>query len=128
MSAAPSANRISATYRLQFNKSFTFRDAMNLLDYLRDLGTTHIYASPILAARHGSMHGYDVIDPTRLNPELGTEADFHALQEKLRCRELWVMGANKYRNPDDDLPQDFDIQREEYYRALGQPFRSDRRR
>ena len=83
MQAAPSANRISATYRLQFNKDFTFRDATNLLDYLCDLGITHIYASPILAARHGSMHGYDVIDPTRLNPELGTEADFHALQEKL---------------------------------------------
>jgi len=83
MQAAPSANRISATYRLQFNRSFTFRDATNLLEYLCDLGITHIYASPILAARHGSMHGYDVIDPTRLNPELGTEADFHALQEKL---------------------------------------------
>jgi (1->4)-alpha-D-glucan 1-alpha-D-glucosylmutase len=83
MQAAPSANRISATYRLQFNKSFTLRDATNLLEYLCDLGITHIYASPILAARHGSMHGYDVVDPTRLNPELGTEADFHSLQEKL---------------------------------------------
>jgi (1->4)-alpha-D-glucan 1-alpha-D-glucosylmutase len=91
MSAAPSANRISATYRLQFNKSFTFRDATNLLDYLRDLGTTHVYASPILAARHGSMHGYDVIDPTRLNPELGTEADFHALQEKLHSLEMGMV-------------------------------------
>jgi len=83
MPAAPSANRISATYRLQFNKDFTFRDATNLIEYLYDLGITHIYSSPILAARRGSMHGYDVIDPTRLNSELGTEADFHALQEKL---------------------------------------------
>jgi (1->4)-alpha-D-glucan 1-alpha-D-glucosylmutase len=83
MQAAPSAHRISATYRLQFNKDFTFRDATDLLEYLRDLGITHVYASPILAARRGSMHGYDVIDPTRLNPELGAEADFHALKEKL---------------------------------------------
>src|SRR5262249_35081177 len=84
MADAPRPTRISAPYRLQFNKDFTFRDATNLLDYLSDLGITHIYASPILAARRGSMHGYDVIDPTRLNPELGTDADFAALQEKLR--------------------------------------------
>jgi (1->4)-alpha-D-glucan 1-alpha-D-glucosylmutase len=83
MSGTPSLPRISATYRFQFNKDFTFRDATNLLDYLSDLGITHVYASPILAARRGSMHGYDVIDPTRLNPELGTEGDFTALQEKL---------------------------------------------
>jgi (1->4)-alpha-D-glucan 1-alpha-D-glucosylmutase len=84
MAAAAGAPPISATYRLQFNKDFTFRNATDLLDYLHDLGFTHVYASPILASRRGSMHGYDVIDPTRLNPELGTEADFLALQEKLR--------------------------------------------
>src|SRR5256885_15328767 len=83
MPTASATQRISATYRLQFNKDFTLRDATNLLDYLCDLGITHIYASPILAARRGSLHGYDVIDPTRLNPELGTEADFAAMQEKL---------------------------------------------
>jgi (1->4)-alpha-D-glucan 1-alpha-D-glucosylmutase len=83
MPSGLSANRISATYRLQFNKDFTFRAATNLLEYFSELGITHIYASPILAARRGSMHGYDVIDPTRLNPELGTEADFYAMQEKL---------------------------------------------
>jgi (1->4)-alpha-D-glucan 1-alpha-D-glucosylmutase len=79
------ANPISATYRLQFNKDFTFRHATDLLDYLSTLGITHIYASPILSSRRGSMHGYDVIDPTRLNPELGTEADFQSLQEQLRA-------------------------------------------
>ena len=78
-------NPISATYRLQFNKDFTFRHATDLLDYLSTLGITHIYASPILSSRRGSMHGYDVIDPTRLNPELGTEADFQSLQEQLRA-------------------------------------------
>ena len=44
-----------------------------------------------------------------------------ALREGLRCRELWVAGANKYRNPDDDLPKDFEEKRMEYYEALGQP-------
>src|SRR5712692_8585532 len=48
-----------------------------------------------------------------------------ALQEKLRCRELWVMGANKYRNPDDDLPKDFDDKRTEYYEALGHPEKAE---
>jgi TnpA family transposase len=54
----------------------------------------------------------------RVNYELCV---LEALREKLRCREVWVVGANKYRNPDDDLPQDFETQREVYYRALGQP-------
>ena len=85
MTAVASLSSISATYRLQFNKDFLFRDATNLLDYLSELGITHIYASPILSSRRGSMHGYDVIDPTRLDPELGTEADFNALQEKLHA-------------------------------------------
>src|SRR5216683_3131752 len=85
MPVSPNSNPISATYRLQFNKDFTFRHATDLLGYFSDLGITHIYASPILSARRGSMHGYDVIDPTRLNPELGTEADFQALQERLRA-------------------------------------------
>jgi TnpA family transposase len=48
-----------------------------------------------------------------------------ALQEKLRCRELWVVGANKYRNPDDDLPKDFEDKRTEYYQALGQPEKAE---
>jgi (1->4)-alpha-D-glucan 1-alpha-D-glucosylmutase len=75
---------VSATYRLQFNKDFTFQDAAKIIDYLSQLGISHVYASPILSARRGSTHGYDAIDPTRLNPELGTEADFAALQDKLR--------------------------------------------
>jgi (1->4)-alpha-D-glucan 1-alpha-D-glucosylmutase len=80
-----------ATYRLQFNKDFTFQDATKIVDYLADLGITHVYASPILTARRGSTHGYDVTDPTRLNPELGTEADFHAFREKLRERGLGLI-------------------------------------
>ncbi len=80
-----------ATYRLQFNKDFTFQDATRIADYLADLGITHVYASPILTARRGSTHGYDVTDPTRLNPELGTEADFHAFREKLRERGMGLI-------------------------------------
>ena len=82
---------ISSTYRLQFNKDFTFQDAAKIVDYLSDLGITHVYASPILSARRGSTHGYDVIDPTRLNPELGTEADFTVFQDKLRERGLGLI-------------------------------------
>ena len=82
---------VSATYRLQFNKDFTFRDATRLLDYFSELGITHIYASPIWRSRPGSTHGYDVIDPTRLNPELGTEADFFTLQTELRNRGMGLI-------------------------------------
>src|SRR5580704_16531047 len=82
---------ISSTYRLQFNKDFTFQAATKIVDYLADLGITHVYASPILTARRGSTHGYDVTDPTRLNPELGTEGDFNVFREKLRERGMGLI-------------------------------------
>jgi (1->4)-alpha-D-glucan 1-alpha-D-glucosylmutase len=87
----PPKSLISATYRLQFNKDFTFQDASKIVAYLADLGITHVYASPIFSSRRGSTHGYDVTDPTRLNPELGTEADFAAFQEQLRERGLGLI-------------------------------------
>lgn len=68
-----------ATYRLQFHPGFGFPDARNVVRYLTDLGISDLYASPIFKARQGSMHGYDVVDPTKLNPELGSESDFRAL-------------------------------------------------
>ncbi len=68
-----------ATYRLQFHKGFTFRDATAIVPYLHDLGVTHLYASPYLQARPGSMHGYDITNHQRLNPEVGTDADYEAL-------------------------------------------------
>ena len=58
-----------ATYRLQFNPGFRFRDAELLVPYLHRLGISDIYASPVLKARRGSAHGYDITDPTTLNPE-----------------------------------------------------------
>lgn len=65
-----------ATYRLQFNHCFTFHDAARIVPYLARLGISHIYASPLLKARPGSMHGYDVVDHSQLNPELGSREDF----------------------------------------------------
>jgi (1->4)-alpha-D-glucan 1-alpha-D-glucosylmutase len=70
--------RIESTYRLQFHAGFTFRDAAAIVPYLHALGITHVYASPYLKARPGSTHGYDVIDHSKLNSELGTQADFDA--------------------------------------------------
>lgn len=67
-----------STYRLQFHAGFTFRDATAIVPYLKDLGVTHLYASPYLKARPGSTHGYDVVDQNQLNPELGTRADYDA--------------------------------------------------
>jgi (1->4)-alpha-D-glucan 1-alpha-D-glucosylmutase len=67
-----------ATYRLQFNQNFTFRQATQLVPYLAELGISHCYASPYLKARPGSMHGYDIIDHSVLNPEIGALEDFES--------------------------------------------------
>src|SRR5437762_2537699 len=77
-----------ATYRLQFNAGFTFDDARRISAYLAELGIEDIYASPILRARKGSPHGYDVVDATSLNPELGTDDDFDALHRELRRLDM----------------------------------------
>jgi (1->4)-alpha-D-glucan 1-alpha-D-glucosylmutase len=84
-------NAIRATYRLQFHSQFTFRDATGLVPYLATLGVSHIYASPIMEARPGSAHGYDIIDHNRLNPEIGTEADFRELVAALRARGMGLI-------------------------------------
>jgi (1->4)-alpha-D-glucan 1-alpha-D-glucosylmutase len=74
----------SSTYRLQFNKSFTFRQATELVPYLSELGVSHLYSSPLLKACPGSMHGYDVCDHSRINPEIGTEKELEELVATLR--------------------------------------------
>ncbi|HPN55490.1 MAG TPA: malto-oligosyltrehalose synthase [Candidatus Omnitrophota bacterium] len=80
-----------ATYRLQFTPSFGFSAARARLAYLAGLGISDLYASPIFKARKGSPHGYDVVDPNSLNPELGTDADFAALsQERQRHGLFWI--------------------------------------
>ena len=80
-----------ATYRLQFNKDFTFSQATAILDYLRELGITDIYASPILTSRRGSGHGYDVTNPNRLDPDLGNEKDFEVFVSELEKRGMGLL-------------------------------------
>lgn len=77
-----------ATYRLQFRAGFGFRDAAALAPYLAGLGVSHVYASPYLRARPGSTHGYDIIDHHALNPELGSEDDFHAMTAAFKAHGL----------------------------------------
>jgi (1->4)-alpha-D-glucan 1-alpha-D-glucosylmutase len=73
-----------ATYRLQFNRNFTFKQATELVPYLAELGISHCYASPYLKARPGSTHGYDIIDHNVLNPEIGTVEEFDSFVAALR--------------------------------------------
>ena len=80
-----------ATYRLQFHQDFTFADATKLVPYLAALGVSHLYASPYLKARAGSVHGYDIVDHNALNPEIGTTAEFEALIEALHAHGLRQM-------------------------------------
>ncbi|HEX3822108.1 MAG TPA: malto-oligosyltrehalose synthase [Candidatus Sulfotelmatobacter sp.] len=81
----------SATYRIQLNKDFRFADTVGILDYLQELGISDLYLSPVLASRKGSTHGYDVTDPTRINPDLGTEEEFAALQTELQNRNMGLL-------------------------------------
>ncbi|MDP2212847.1 malto-oligosyltrehalose synthase [Phenylobacterium sp.] len=81
----------TATYRLQFHAGFTFADGAGLAGYLRDLGISHLYASPIAVARAGSTHGYDVVDPTAINPALGGEDGFRQMVAALRAQGLGVI-------------------------------------
>ncbi len=76
----------TSTYRLQFHAGFTFADATAILPFLKRLGVSHVYASPVQKARPGSTHGYDTVDPRAINPELGGLAGFQrfaaAVQEQ----------------------------------------------
>ena len=80
-----------ATYRLQLTKDFGFDDAAKLVPYLKQLGVSHLYASPFLKARPGSTHGYDIVDHDRLNPELGGEDAFLRLSDALREHGLGLI-------------------------------------
>jgi (1->4)-alpha-D-glucan 1-alpha-D-glucosylmutase len=85
-------NRIPiATYRFQFNKDFTFAQARGLVLYLRRLGISDLYASPIFKARQGSLHGYDATDPTQFDPELGTEEEFEELAKELKSHRMGLL-------------------------------------
>jgi (1->4)-alpha-D-glucan 1-alpha-D-glucosylmutase len=72
-----------ATYRLQLNRDFTFAQATAIVPYLAELGISHFYVSPLLKARAGSMHGYDIVDHNSLNPEIGSPEDLDRLVNTL---------------------------------------------
>jgi (1->4)-alpha-D-glucan 1-alpha-D-glucosylmutase len=81
----------TATYRIQFHQDYNFAAARSIVAYLSDLGISDLYASPIFQARTGSPHGYDVVDPTQINPELGTADEFAALVSAMQQQGLgWL--------------------------------------
>ncbi len=84
-------SRPRATMRLQLHKDFTFSDASALVSYIAEMGISHVYCSPILTARAGSIHGYDVVDPTTVNPELGGEQGLRAFVAALRSQGLGLI-------------------------------------
>jgi (1->4)-alpha-D-glucan 1-alpha-D-glucosylmutase len=86
--AVPKPRIPCSTYRLQFNSRFMFRDATRIIGYLRDLGITDIYASPYLKSKAGSMHGYDIVNHSKLNPEIGTDDEYRMMIEELKRQEM----------------------------------------
>lgn len=80
-----------ATYRVQLNHEFTLAAVTHVIPYLAQLGISHLYTSPLLKARPGSMHGYDVTDHSQLNPELGTQEDFERLVATLRNHQMGLI-------------------------------------
>ncbi len=85
---SPGAEIPRATYRVQLNKSFTFKDVVEIIPYLASLGMSHVYCSPYFKARAGSVHGYDVVDHNQLNPEIGDRNDFDNFVAALRSHNM----------------------------------------
>lgn len=81
----------TATYRLQLTKDFDFDAAALIAPYLKALGISHVYASPFMKARAGSTHGYDIVDHTKLNPELGGDAGFERMSAALKKNDLGLI-------------------------------------
>lgn len=80
-----------ATYRLQLHKDFTLDAAAAVVPYLASLGISHVYTSPILAARPGSMHGYDIVDHGAINPELGGKPALLRLVAAIRAHGMGLI-------------------------------------
>ena len=78
----------NATYRIQFNHTFTFADATQIIPYLHALGISDVYSSSYLKAVPGSLHGYDLTDPTTFNPEIGTEEEYYAFIQALQAHDM----------------------------------------
>lgn len=124
-----------ATYRIQFNCNFQFQDAEAIAPYLKRLGVSDLYASPIFKARDSSTHGYDVVDPRQINPELGGREAFEKLVESLHQLEMgwlqdivpnhmaydsgnsFLMDVLEY-GPNSDYYNFFDIQWEHPYKDI----------
>jgi malto-oligosyltrehalose synthase/4-alpha-glucanotransferase len=84
-------NPINSTYRFQFHKDFTFEHARQLVPYLDQLGVKTLYASPVFEAVKDSMHGYDGIDPTAINPQIGGLDQLKMLSDKLKEKQIgWL--------------------------------------
>jgi (1->4)-alpha-D-glucan 1-alpha-D-glucosylmutase len=81
----------NATYRLQFHQDFGFAQAKEWIDYLHDLGISDVYASPIFKSRAGSMHGYDVVDHSQVDPSLGGEDAFADFAAALKTRGMGLI-------------------------------------
>ena len=77
-----------ATYRLQLNREFNLWQATELIPYLDELGISHCYLSPLLKARPGSRHGYDITDHSSLNPEIASAEDFEQFVSALKRRGM----------------------------------------
>ena len=84
LASGKSQARPLSTYRLQFNAGFRFENARRLIGYLHALGISNIYSSPILKARTGSQHGYDITDHNQLNPEVGSYEELQELVNELK--------------------------------------------
>jgi (1->4)-alpha-D-glucan 1-alpha-D-glucosylmutase len=80
-----------STYRVQLSAAFPFAAARAVVPYLADLGVSHLYTSPILRSRTGSTHGYDVVDPTQVDPELGGGAGLGELVADLRAAGMGLV-------------------------------------
>jgi (1->4)-alpha-D-glucan 1-alpha-D-glucosylmutase len=80
-----------ATYRIQLTADFDFDAVGAIVPYLKSLGITHLYASPFMKSRKGSTHGYDIVDHTKLNPELGGEPGFERLSAALKAHDLGLI-------------------------------------
>jgi (1->4)-alpha-D-glucan 1-alpha-D-glucosylmutase len=83
--------RLTSTYRLQLSSALTLHDARAHVPYLHRLGISHLYLSPVLAARPGSTHGYDVADPTHVSHELGGDVALVALAETAHAHGMGIV-------------------------------------
>jgi len=81
----------TATYRLQFRNGMTFERAVALVPYIKKLGISHLYASPIFTATSGSTHGYDVTDANEIDPTLGGREGFDKLAQALKAAGLGLI-------------------------------------